>query len=1133
MKCSQEFDLGLDRVRMKDPRDVARQHATVDVLLHRLFAEDPATRKEIQIVADEVGMGKTFVALGAAYSLLAAMKANAAPADLAGCYTKVLIITPTNRGLFDKWSREVGEFVKRCVHPEHRREARTWFAADRIERWDEVAVKLRRRGAGAAVLVGQMSLFNGGKVTHYDLKRRYLLGLLFKHWGTRLKTDDRARLLKGAPPGWPKHPAELLDLTDGQRALIPLGDLELRAGIEGLDKHGELEELLEACKAIAAPYVRDRDERFKKIEKQLMTVYGHTCWAAIRQAIPLVIVDEAHHWKNGPSTGTNGFSRFVETIACNTRRAMLLTATPFQLRPGEMLELFKVSDHLAPAPTAKESAARCEALKLHRTDVLAAVLRNSEHVSREFSESWSRIPRTVTTQDLSAAWDSAPVIEARRLLRAHAAEPGVIDPLRVSAITKAAVAHLDPSVREIARLGLLLFVANTDLSSELATIVIRHRRHTQHRAFLVGSEYERGVAAMSHRQDRNVLHGALGMDVEGDGELPHYLLMRCVSEMKQGKGRSSLGTALTGCYSTLLHSAEGKRVSAELASGSLGAVYFEALRASVGEAQDPQHPKVRRVVDAVAATWERGEKSLIFCFRVNTAHRLKTIIEDRLRANLDVRRERCLGGASALKTLKGRITRRDGDLVGLGLDRVLYSLYWASNKLADALFDDDLALTDDDLKVVAEMSLRFDVDILEQHPDRVFIHRAVEHALAMRLSRARSVDPAWKQVLETIADPSWVSHPYGMSGEDSPTSTADDAVAVDEQGVHRIYTERTMRPSSEAVRELAGQLHDRRTRLDSQDRVAIFDQYERGPSLWFGTDPSKLSDDPHRQLTVRRLHAHLRDLTFTDGRLDWRSRQMTFKALRRAMLRESVLLRILPDRSDLEEESWGTLLAERFYSPLPFQNESFADRVTVFVEDLAAASGSLGTDATESGEGNARFDMYEAAVLRDGSFVAVASGGTDHVRRNRLFAGFNSPLLPEILICTSVGQEGIDLHRHCRHVIHYDLAWNPAVLEQRTGRTDRIGSMTFRERRGTAQNGGPYLEVGVPFLAGTYDERMYEELRLRAQTFEILTGGDLSADNPEGHDHEDNAEGTASDLRLIALPDDMLAELRVRLHVWE
>jgi superfamily II DNA/RNA helicase len=140
--------------------------------------------------------------------------------------------------------------------------------------------------------------------------------------------------------------------------------------------------------------------------------------------------------------------------------------------------------------------------------------------------------------------------------------------------------------------------------------------------------------------------------------------------------------------------------------------------------------------------------------------------------------------------------------------------------------------------------------------------------------------------------------------------------------------------------------------------------------------------------------------------------------------------------------------------------------------------------------------------------------------------------LPEVLICTSVGQEGIDLHRHCRHVVHFDLAWNPAVLEQRIGRADRIGSKMFRER---SLANGPitsYLDIGVPYLAGTYDERMYEELRLRAQTFEVLTGGDLASDEAEGYDDHSRAEGQEADLRLVALPNDMVDQLRVNLHVW-
>ena len=221
--------------------------------------------------------------------------------------------------------------------------------------------------------------------------------------------------------------------------------------------------------------------------------------------------------------------------------------------------------------------------------------------------------------------------------------------------------------------------------------------------------------------------------------------------------------------------------------------------------------------------------------------------------------------------------------------------------------------------------------------------------------------------------------------------------------------------------------------------------------------------------------------------------------------------------------------AKRRFAPLEGQRESMADRVAVFLEDLCAASGSI------TGEGSARHALFDATRLRDQQFVALVAGGKEERSRERVFAGFNSPLLPEVLVCTSVGQEGIDLHRHCRHVVHYDLAWNPAVLEQRTGRADRIGSKTFRERsHDEADGSGPFLEIGVPFLAGTYDERMYEELRFRAQTFEVLTGGDVAADgeNREGRDDVAGAEGSSQHVAMVPLPERILSELRVNLHVW-
>ena len=79
--------------------------------------------------------------------------------------------------------------------------------------------------------------------------------------------------------------------------------------------------------------------------------------------------------------------------------------------------------------------------------------------------------------------------------------------------------------------------------------------------------------------------------------------------------------------------------------------------------------------------------------------------------------------------------------------------------------------------------------------------------------------------------------------------------------------------------------------------------------------------------------------------------------------------------------------------------------------------------------------------------VVFVSGGTGTDTRQRAVDGFNTPLYPEVLIATPVLGEGLDLHRFCRRVIHHDLPWNPAKLEQRTGRVDRVGSLAERLRR--------------------------------------------------------------------------------------
>jgi hypothetical protein len=72
--------------------------------------------------------------------------------------------------------------------------------------------------------------------------------------------------------------------------------------------------------------------------------------------------------------------------------------------------------------------------------------------------------------------------------------------------------------------------------------------------------------------------------------------------------------------------------------------------------------------------------------------------------------------------------------------------------------------------------------------------------------------------------------------------------------------------------------------------------------------------------------------------------------------------------------------------------------------------------------------------------VASFSGGMGEENRERLKARFNAdpdqdPL--RILIATDAAREGVNLQNHCKHLIHFDIPWNPSKLEQRNGRIDR------------------------------------------------------------------------------------------------
>jgi superfamily II DNA or RNA helicase len=72
--------------------------------------------------------------------------------------------------------------------------------------------------------------------------------------------------------------------------------------------------------------------------------------------------------------------------------------------------------------------------------------------------------------------------------------------------------------------------------------------------------------------------------------------------------------------------------------------------------------------------------------------------------------------------------------------------------------------------------------------------------------------------------------------------------------------------------------------------------------------------------------------------------------------------------------------------------------------------------------------------------VASFSGGLNEDNREKLKTQFNADPDQEplrILIATDAAREGVNLQNHCKHLIHFDIPWNPSKLEQRNGRIDR------------------------------------------------------------------------------------------------
>jgi superfamily II DNA or RNA helicase len=170
---------------------------------------------------------------------------------------------------------------------------------------------------------------------------------------------------------------------------------------------------------------------------------------------------------------------------------------------------------------------------------------------------------------------------------------------------------------------------------------------------------------------------------------------------------------------------------------------------------------------------------------------------------------------------------------------------------------------------------------------------------------------------------------------------------------------------------------------------------------------------------------------------------------------------------------------------------------------------------------------------------SIIVGGQDPAERKRQMEIFRAPgrLDRRVLVSSSAGGEGINL-QISRRLIHFDLPWNPMVLEQRIGRIHRIGTIDTVIVQTILLSGSREADIYVRLIARLHMivGALAHDPEARTQLFRrILAGIPLETLRTlfAGDRGDDDAIAAAVEegRSAVTLVDDELQRHRVQLPV--
>ena len=906
--------------------DVERQENTVIRALNMLDYQPGI------VLADEVGMGKTFEALGIA----AAMRSL-------NPKSRVVVVTP-GPDLNTKWFSEFARFREMYDFGE--------MGDEPVNDLAEFIQAIRKR----PVVVAPVTMFLSGRGSG---DQTYLLSLYF-YWKELHGKTANAIMARYRNGNYDRFDVS----TELFLGLFTLAQVEPHLKFAFRRGRGEgalgLDDLYEKGGLAAFEHtdaVRDALYRARFVLTGKLIPF-----------IDLLIIDEAHKLKNPESLRTRAMH---DVFQGGFRKALFLTATPFQLDVSELREVFSLFSRAKGAP---------EDLGL-QVDALLTAVSHYQHQYDEFQLTWSSLDPAMAAK-FCAIYDQ------------HTETTNQID---------------DPSLRIIAaQIEALKKLKNDIIEPGFRKWMIRSLRHNKR---------------LYRQHLRNSIRPT------GPGALPFLIYERFIAELFRSGRQTHKAAAEINMVSSYKAAQQGTLLSNEDEFPAEAETYRQLLRKSLSEIQRcDAHPKVTAVLSDALNAADHGEKTLIFCSRIATLEQLRRELDDIWELRLLARWRQVFPESDAKEIfdsregddnrvqgrhslLQGRF-HRSQDALYLALRepyvRTLSNsnrIDWALLHLATVVKEANNILSN--IRVGKTAAERLDYQIAK---------RCVEQAVARLFTTNKEPTAYNEEIFTRLLDEKFVHFGFDLLadkfegdsiGEDQPTWEITERTAQLVLGDGGSLWER--------LSDILGLLSDAQLRVRVVEQLSRYLTYKQVPFL------ADLLNEAHRSgLVVDPIES-------------------------------DKLLAYMP-------HFWQTKAGEQWLKKLREFLHYFLQR-----------------------------DIHQQKEILDGPIKTgtFARHTRDGESRERLREAFNTPLFPMVLIANEVMQEGLDLHKQCRRIVHHDLVWNPAQIEQRVGRIDRLGSLTNRLRLNDTD---VTLDVLYPVINGTIDDRLYRTVKTREKWLEFLLG---------------------------------------------